>query len=220
MSQVGGIVAPFLKVGPAVSGDGTTPQARGGQQGETVVKQATGKYSETVERGNVYTACGAVGGAAVQTSITSTVGFALFNPAGSGVKLRILRVSLAYISGTLGAGAFMHAAYDNQGSTALSGGTAAVIRNCQIGNTAVDATTKASDTAVLGAAPTQLRPFGSAFAELATTANGMQTVTEDVDGEFVVMPGGVYSITSIMGAAGTSPKVITGVTYERVPLVG
>ncbi len=208
-----------MPVGPTIGADGTTPPGRFGKTGESVVTQAHGKYHEAASRGNLYTAAVPPGtGVAPGTSLgTSGNAFVLYNPKGSGKRLSIKRASLAYISGTLGAGALHWVCRNDPTVAAPSSGTTITPVNCDIG-AANNSVAVPRFNATLDAAPTALRPFASLDAEASSSTPGPRILSEDVDGEFVVEPGCSVGITGV-AAAGTSPLITLGMTWEEIPIV-
>jgi hypothetical protein len=206
-------------VGPTTTADGAVPAGapRYGKTGEQVVGQAHGKYFEAVHRGNCYVASAGATGQAPGTAIGTTACFTLWNPLGSGKRLKLIRASLGYISGTLGAGTLFYVANTSPTATLPTGGTAVTPTNCDLG-AAANNVAKAYYGSTLPASPTVLRPWCSLFAELASTANALQDETEDLDGEFVIEPGCGLSVEAV-AAAGTSPVISPGFTWEEVPIV-
>jgi hypothetical protein len=205
------------RVGAITGGDGTTQQTRAGKTGETIVSQAHGKYYEATHRGNVYAAGTAAGGVALGTAVGTTGAFILENPKGSGKRLAIKKVSMAYQSGTLGAGLVWHCANNNPTAAAVSGGTAITPTNCDVG-AAMNSVAKPNTGGTLAATPNQLYPFCSLDAELASSVVGTRLNQEDVDGAIVIEPGCQYSLQA-EAAAGSSPKVSFGVVWEEIPIV-
>lgn len=205
------------RVGPITAADGSITQNRSGKTGEQVFSQTHGKYYEASHRGVLFSAADQGAGTAITTSISTTAMFSLYNPPGSGKRLAIQKVSLGYVSGTLGSGAIYHAANTSTTVTAPSSGTTRTPTCLDIGNAATPVGVARTGSTVV--APTVLRPFCSIFKELATTANPMQQITEDVDGEIVVEPGACYQIQGVLGDTGTSPVVSVGVTWEEIPIV-
>src|SRR3972149_2419732 len=63
-----------------------------------------GRYYDAAVDGRLFHASPAATGVAPGTAIGTTAAFSLHNPLGSAVDLAILIASMAYISGTLGAG--------------------------------------------------------------------------------------------------------------------
>lgn len=178
-----------------------------------MVQAAGGKYREAVLRGGCFAGGTAAGGVAPGTAIGTTAAFTLANPAGSKKTLVVLRASVGYISGTLGAGVIHWLANVNPIAAAVTG-TAITAVNCLLGSR-LAATGLAFTTATLPAAPTILRPFASMGAFLATTAVQAHQLVEDVDGEFVVAPGAAISLHGT-AAAGSTPLVVFGLMWEEV----
>ena len=84
-----------LKVGKQEVNDGAVINARGGKQGDVIVSQLHGKYTQAVLDGNVYVIANQ---APVTTTavLTSTyTGLALGNPLASGKNLSILQAGFA-----------------------------------------------------------------------------------------------------------------------------
>ena len=205
-----GIVGHFQ----ASSGTEVTQEAYSHNRAKKVA-QACGRFQDAVLRGRCFLGMTAVTGVAPGTSVSTTAAHALYNPAGSGVYLSILRATLGYVSGTLGAGVMSWNANVNAAAAATTG-TAITAVNCLLGG-GYGASGKPLTTATLPAAPTVLRPFVSLTASLASTAVAPWQVIEDVDGEIVVAPGCTISLHST-AAAGTSPLVVIGLLWEEIPI--
>jgi hypothetical protein len=60
-------------------------------------------------------------------------------------------------------------------------------------------------------------PFVRLSAELASTASPMQDLYEDMDGEIVLEPGTSYQLQA--AAAGSTPNITAGVTWEEIAVV-
>ena len=180
------------------------------------IVQAGAKYADLGQQpGMVFTGGTAVTGVAPGTALGTTTAFSLANPAGSKVNLVVLRATMGYVSGTLGAGVVHYVANTNVVGAAVTG-TAITVTAMPIGSQAKGAGL-AFTTATVPATPTVLRPFVSLGASLATTAVQPWQIIEDVDGEFVIGPGGVLSLHAT-AAAGTSPLVTYGMTWAEIPL--
>ena len=201
-------------VGPSPATDGSPVELRFSNARELIVAQAHGKYAEAVKRGNVYVGGTAASGVAPGTAIGTTAGFSLHNPLGSKVGLSVLRATMGYVSGTMGAGVIHWLANVNT-QLALPTGTAITLYNAAIG--ARSAPTGLAFTTATIATPLVLRPFASIGASLATTAVQPWQIVEDVDGEFLVLPGGTLSLHAT-AAAGTTPLVVYGITIEEIAL--
>ena len=97
------------KVGPQLAADGSIIDPRLMRDGTAAVADADGHFSELVLRGQVYTASTAAAGIAIVATHVSPLAagtgtpiVGLFNPVGSGVVLKVMKVRLASVSGTPG----------------------------------------------------------------------------------------------------------------------
>jgi hypothetical protein len=211
-----------MPVGPLLGADGTPgPQPqRYGKTGEGVVAQAHGKYFEATHRGNCYSVTNGATGRAPGTALGTTPPILLFNPSGSGKRLKIMRVTGGYISGTLGAGTIFHCAIINPGpgnQPVVGSGAAVTPQNMDIGS-ANNSVASAFALGTLTANPTPLYPFATINAELATTATNPTQLEEDVDGNIVLEPGNGWCLEAV-AAAGSTPLMSFGVLWEEVPIV-
>jgi hypothetical protein len=177
------------------------------------VTQRHGKLYQPARDGRIFHGATAATGVAPGTAIGTTAAFALHNPAGSGVTIAIQKASMGYISGTLGAGTVWHLVNTNV-SEAIPTGTAIVERPALAGGASGKGI--ALTTATLAAAPVIVRPFASLQASLATTAVAPWQVSEDLDGDILLPPGGTYALHAT-AAAGSTPLVAFGVTWEEIP---
>lgn len=203
-------------VGPQSKADGSYQSIRSDKNANTVVVLARGKYYEGASRGVMFAACEQGTGVAPGTALGTTAAFVLYNPAGSGKRLAIQKVNLGYISGTLGAGTVYHCVNTSTTQTAPSSGTALTAVCCDIGNAATPVGLARVGATVVQ--PVAFRPYVSLNAELATTATNPVDLWEDIDGEIVLEPGTSYQIQSV-AAAGSSPKVTIGCTWEEIPII-
>lgn len=192
---------------------GNSHAVRASGSGALFSAQLSGRYQEAVLRGRCFSGGTAVTGVAPGTSIGTTAAFSLYNPAASNVNLVVLRATMGYVSGTLGAGV-IHWLANTNNAAAASTGTAISSPNCLLGG-GYAAVGRPLTTVTLPVAPTVLRPFVSLGASLATTAVQPWQIAEDVDGEFVVTPGCTLSLHGT-AAAGTSPLVVFGILWEEV----
>jgi hypothetical protein len=177
------------------------------------VMSAHGSYQDAVLRGRVFCGGTAATGVAPGTAIGTTAAFSLYNPLGSGYYLVVLKVSLGYVSGTLGAGV-VHYLANTSPAAAATTGTAITAVNCLFGGGSSVA--RPFTTATIPA-PTILRPFCSMGASLASTAIQPWQVYDDTAGEFIVSPGCTLSLHGT-SAAGSTPLVVFGMTWEEVPI--
>jgi hypothetical protein len=189
--------------------------AREGKTLEQIVGMAHGKYYEPASRGFLWGACEQGTGVAPGTALGTTAMGVLYNPANSGFRLAIKKVNVGYISGTLGAGTLYHCVLNTLTQAAPSGGTVLTNLCADVGGgfTSV-AVARAGATVVQ---PVAYRPFVTLNAMLATTATNPVDLWEDLDGEIVLEPGTSYQLQAV-AAAGTSPKLTFGFSWEEVPL--
>lgn len=178
------------------------------------VVQKHGKHYNAAFNGRLFHASTAATGVAPGTSLSTTAAFALHNPWGSGVNLAVTKVSMGYVSGTLGAGTVFAAANQTPVQTTPSG---TAIVPVPAGLLAGPVPAGKPMTTVTVVAPTILRPLWSLQASLATTAVAPWLLSEDIDGEIIVQPGTTFVMHAV-AAAGTSPVVVFGCTWEEIGL--
>ena len=202
-----------VRVGVQRAPDGDLRVARAGRDLDTIVSNLHGRFYEQAKRGGVFTGQTAATGVAPGTAIGTTAAFSLFNPAGSGVDLVVLKATMGYVSGTLGAGFISYVANIDPAAAATTG-TAITPVNALLGGG--KGLGKPFTTATIPA-PSVVRPFCSLGASLASTAVQPWQISDDVDGAIVVAPGCTISLHGT-AAAGTSPLVVFGMTWEEVPI--
>jgi len=213
-------------VGASLQGDGVLGQPfRQGKTGEEVVSQAHGKYYEATHRGNVYSVTNGATGQAPGTVLGIHPAILLYNPLGSGKRLKLIKVTGGYISGTLGAGTIFHAGFTLNGPLASQANVAPVVgsgaqltpANMDMGS-ANASVALAFANGTLNANPALLYPFATVNAELATTATNPTQIEEDIDGGIVLEPGSGWCLEAI-AAAGSTPLMSFAVQYEEIPVI-
>lgn len=202
------------QVGRGSYADGSNPRARQGADGSLVTIPGQGQYYQLVKDGLVYVAQTAAAGVAPGTAIGTTAAAALYNPAGSGKLLVILKTALAYVSGTLGSGFVSHCVNTNPIAAAVTG-TAMTAKNALVG-AASGNIGQPLTTATLPAAPTPVRPFCTLTPILASSVTQPYQVIDEIAGEIVLKPGTCHSLQATAGA-GTSPLVVYGYMWAEVP---
>jgi hypothetical protein len=173
-----------------------------------------GKFYDAAIDARLFHAATAAAGVAPGTAIGTTAAFSLHNPFGSGVDIAIVIAAAGYISGTLGAGTIWHLVNDDPAAAAPTG-TAIAELTGRLTGTAPKGV--ALTTATLAATPKIIRPFGSLQASLASTAVAPWQLYEEVGGGIVLPPGCTYSLHST-AAAGTTPLVAFGVSWEEITI--
>ncbi len=110
------------QTGPFTLGDNSQGNAfRQTRTGEMAVTEVHGRYSEQVNRGNVFIASTASTGIALIVPATTGNHPTLWNPLGSGVNINIIAVRLGYVSGTAAAFGLEWAITQNAGAQAATG---------------------------------------------------------------------------------------------------
>lgn len=196
-----------------IGNDGDAGPLIYGRTGGLLSARNHGRYTEAAFRSWIYSANTAVAGVAPGTSLSTTAAFWVHNPLGSGVVLSLLQASIGYVSGTLGAGCVYLTTHASP--SAIATGTAIVSRSGVVGGNA-NAGAFAFTTATV---PTQLaiRPMFNLGAKAAATAMGLDAPMINLNGGIVVPPGYGVGLHAI-AAAGTTPRVMLGMSWEELEL--
>ena len=195
-------------------GEGAGDVLRMGKTGCLVVGSAHGEFYEACSRGQLWSACTAVGGVAPGTALGTTAAFYLHNPIGSGKNLALIACSVGYLSGTLGAGSIYLTTHAGV-AVANPTGTAISPRQTLLGSSAVGVGLAFTTATVI--TQVAIRPICSFGAALATSVFPPTALKDQINGEIVVPPGfgvGLHAIAT----AGTTPLVLFGVTWEEAPI--
>jgi len=187
-------------------------KANGTKKGATLVQQSHPTNTETVLKKSTFVVSTAVGGVAPGTALSTTPPLTLLNPLNSGVNLVIISTYLGYVSGTLGAGTIVYA-HNTPQATIPTGGTELVPVRTLI--TAVRGAGRAFQGSTLSAVPLILKPAYVLGAFLATTALIPGKLEDEVDGAFIIPPATAFVMQGV-AAAGTSPLVLLGISWEEV----
>lgn len=207
-----------------VVSDGLTPfdahrVDRGGAQ---VVTGLHGTFYEQNSRGKVYIANSASGGIALIVPATTGGHPTLWNPAGSGVNLSIIRLELTYVSGNNAPTALEWAATKNTGSAIGTGAPIATATRVApeaglIGGPVNNASVWAPTVNTFTAAPVFCKSAGiSLFTGVAATAVAPFPLVAVYDGDFGVAPGTAISLCS--QAATTTALFQVTVIYEEITI--
>lgn len=220
-------------VGPASAPDGVNLPQRLGRQGDCIASELHGRFYEQTFRGNIFTAgisvLASISNATftvATTGATATPVIGVYNPLSSPVNLVILQAQLAVIMTALqatGTGGFVWMA--SVGNNAITTGAAPF--NAKTLNASGSYAKNMSGVACTGMTGTlaairgSILAGGSAYnASLLGTAAGFGTILigakEDLDGSFIVPPGGVLALM-----ASTTPvahSAVSGLVWEEVPV--
>ena len=204
------------RTGTQAYADGTEQPPQVGRQGQTVVDDCHARYYQlnfrsSIGEANSFVACTAVAGTAPGTVLSTTPPFILWNPPSSGKNLFIIRVSVGYVSGTLGLGQLWYAAGLAQIGKPTTG-TVLPVQSTVIGNLAVGAG-QAFQASTLVAVPSPFRPSPFNFSPYAGGGAVLNPAwVEELGGTPMVAPGGVFCIQAVAGA-GSTPLMTFGVEW-------
>lgn len=202
------------RTGIQTSADGAVGSIRGDRTGALVSANAHGQFTEPAVNGKIMYASNLVAGIAPGTALSAAPPLTLWNPPSSGFNLSITKVSIGYVSGTLGAGNIAMAANIAQ-ATVPTGGTELTPICSKIGFPRGVGRAFAGST--ISAVPSIIRPVFNMGAFVGTTALAPQDCDVLIDGGIIVTPGSTVSLQGIAGA-GTTPLVILGFTFEEIPV--
>jgi hypothetical protein len=186
-----------------------------GKSGELITGDAHAHFREAVYRGAVYCASVPVAGVAPGTALSTTPPLTIWNPPNSGVNADLLKVTMGYVSGTLGAGGMVY----GQAAQLTTPTTGTVIKpsNALLGKL-TQGQIQAFSGSTLAATPSLVAPAGfNLAASLATTAAAGFQWEDLIDGEFILTPGNVF-IMQGLAAAGSTPLVVLSFTWEETPV--
>ena len=201
-------------VGPRQYSDGNTPDTRHGKQAELIGGTAHGACWEAAGRHKLFMASTAVAGVAPGTAQSTTPAFSLWNPVNSGLDLIIVRATIGYVSGTIGAGTLVWGWVSQ--TTAPTTGTE--LTPILTRAAAANGSGRAFQASTHSAIPAIMRPAFILSAVLATTAAPLAAAAVDwVDGEIVVPPNTAVTLHGV-AAAGSTPLILISVTWEEVPV--
>jgi len=202
------------QVGPQVVADGAAASLRQDRQGSQVITDAHGRYHEASSRGRVFTAANQAGKALTPFATSSTTGFVLLNPTGSGVVLSILEIMFLQTSTAAAtASAFVALSASAPAATAFTGQSGALtVRNNSIGSAnagsglAYDTVTSKGTTDVL------IRPIWQPSVSATATTSIPPFIRDEVAGLICVQPGSWVAMSASSALSG-----ITSMTWEEVP---
>jgi hypothetical protein len=213
-----------IRSGVTTLSDGTVAPARASRLGALVTGDAQGKYYEQTSRGNVFSlvlsawttniSAGNINGAAAAASTQ----FALWNPAGSGKNLSLLKFGIAINSGTIPVGPVFHS-YSNTAPTIATSVVTPITCN-NIGMAAASvarALTHVTGSALTGSSILAFIRMADLQFSAGTYANlqGSKAV-EYIEGDIVIPPGTCWVPT--WTGAGTTVLGGYSVTWEEIPV--
>lgn len=194
-----------------------TQTMRMGDKNEQIVALGRAAKAEQTQNGEMFAAFIPPGtGQAPGTAIGTTACFTLAS-SNATVRLVVHKIMVGYISGTLGAGTLALLAHQAAaGVVAPSGGTAITPTNMLLGSATVSVANCRFNNTV-PASGLMVRAITNLTALLASTAVGLYSVIDAVDGEIIINSGQAISVQGI-AAAGTSPLITVGMVWAEEPL--
>lgn len=216
-------MVPEIHVGPAKTPDGNDVMQRGGNEGQTIVSELHGKFTESMLRGKLFYGSTASAGIALIVPATTGNHPTLWNPLGSGVNLSLVRLSLSYVSGTNAPTAIEWAATIGAGAQPATGATILTFTKVTpspalVGGAGVSKAFWAPAVNTYTAAPSFIVATGIALDTMAAAStNAPFTVNVDYDGTLGVAPGTAISLCS--QAATTTALFQVTVYWEEIDIV-
>jgi hypothetical protein len=188
-----------------------------------VVTQAHGKYYEAVKRGNVYIGSNAITGGAIPIYSAKENALTLWNPAGSGVDLVLLKTIINYVSTTNVAGSIVYGSVASPGVLAdvATGApfatlTAADPVNALVGGVAGSQAIFSPAVNTTTDNPDILCGTGISLAALtAATAVAPFQMIDNVDGAIILKPNSAIQLVGITAVALVANQQFI---WEEVPI--
>jgi hypothetical protein len=197
------------QVGPQVFSDGSEAPLRLGKQGDQIVSELHGRYTEAVMRGRVFTANPAASITPPATFTNTAATFTLYNPQSSGVMLSVLEFLAMFTAPPAGAVVLAWMANLLPTTSPPGSTTAVTVRNCLLG-AAGNSAAFVYSVATLNAAPVMVRPAGSIVAAGAITP---PCIKDEIAGALVLLPG-----TSISLNSNAAVSILPSITWEEIPI--
>lgn len=204
--------------GIAKFGDGqSTLDSRIGQQGDLIVSELHGRYYEQAVRRNMFFALSKA--RATSIGATAQIGLIIYNPSDSGVNLSLTKWISAVVatSATL-TGLVLGLGYQATTPTTVTaadaqGCTFSLLQSATVFN---QGKARAYSIATLLAAPLDAWLLHHNTAAIAIT--GGDQFTGDLEGMFIVPPGGLATIQAL-GAAAAASGHTCSLAWEEVPIL-
>lgn len=208
--------------GAASATDSQAQNARCGKQADIIVSELHGKYAEQNARGNVFKGKSASTGIALIVPGTGGGHPTLWNPAGQGVNVSIIRLVLSYVSGTCAPTAIEWARTLNAGAAAATGSpiaTATLVTPDPgvLGGAGVAKALWSPTTNTFAAAPAFYEPTGLSLATMAAaTATMPPPLIVNYDGDLILAPNTALSLCTQAATSTALFQVL--VTWEEIPI--
>ena len=202
-----------LLVTPPVAADGTNPVQGGERLGSALVSETRARYgyaAAAARMGFSYTAARATSLAA-----TAMIGNIVWNPPDSGVNLELSKWSIAVIATSATCTGFALAVgYQTTTPTSVTASDATGLTRLTQPALGV---AKAKGYAIATVLIAPVNVYLLAHNTAAIAATGIDTINGDLEGLFVIPPGGFAAITAL-GAAAAASGVNSSLTWMEVPV--
>lgn len=195
------------QVGPsAVNGqDGSNIEVRQGHTGEIIIQQLHGRYAEASLRGLMFSAANQAAQAVSAALATAYTGLLLYNPIGSGKVLVPNKIKFALAAAPAAAATI--GLISGVQTSAPTGLTSVPVRSSQIGNASAGAGVAYAVATI--ATPVWTQQLYDAFTAAAFPA---PTLPVDLEGAFVILPGGFIAIGALTAING-----LGSIVWEELP---
>lgn len=204
------------RAGIARFGDGmSTLDGRIGQQGDLIVSELHGRYYEQAARKNMFFALSKA--RATSLGATSQIGLVVYNPADSGVNLSLTKWTSAVVATSAAlTGLVLGLGYQATTPTTVTAAdaTGSTFGQLQTATVFNAGKAKAYSIATLLAAPLDAWLLHHNTAAINTV--GGDQFTGDLEGMFVIPPGGLATIQAL-GAAAAASGHTCSLAWEEVP---
>ena len=213
-----------IRSGFTTLADGTVAPSRASRVGALVTGDGQGRYYEQASRGNIFslvlgaTTTNISAGNLNAAAAAASTQFALWNPAGSGKNISLLKFSVQVISGTFGAGGLFHSFSATAPTISTSVVTPIQCNNIGMAAASVArALTHVSGAALTGSSALAFIRAADLMFNAAAFANaaGAKAV-EYIDGDIVIPPGTCWVPT--WTAQGTALLNSYSITWEEIPI--
>lgn len=201
------------------NGSGTTPTIVAGPSGDLLTGNVHGRFYNAALRGCVFSLATVAAGTTIPVQATNLVStFTLWNPAGSGKNVELIRYTLGLTTATTVVGDIGLYVQTGVGSTVTAPGTltALTIRNALLGAGLTSVCTGYSAATLVNVVGTNCFRHLTLAGPGATSTTNVQPINYDFDGMVIVPPGGL--ITTAGFAAQTAAMCQT-LIFAEYPII-
>jgi hypothetical protein len=188
-----------------------------GQLGEMLVSELNPVYYGLLKAGKVFSiSAAAINPTAFTGGAAGTPIFGIYNPPNSGVDVVLLSLTAGYRNtGTAAANASLVTYLVNQGAAAVTG-TQTASRNMYSGSTTGSVAYCMVNTANTAALASNLVRVNAGVQAVATAAQLVQQINDDIKGAIIVAPGSYCAIGQTVAL--TAGSVDAALLYAEIPV--